>query len=191
MAPESITKRQFSEQSDVYSFGITLYEIFARIQPYSNMKIRSEKRIAFEDNIRPKITPNMDINKVGGLESLIQQCWHTKPKERPLFEEIIKRLERMFNNYSNSSLIMDHHHHHNHSHHKKLKPKSTPPRNNELNKKRQKHNEGFESVQTHESSSNEDQDMSLQNPSGLSGVEESMDEEKPNVLQRVWMKINQ
>jgi serine/threonine protein kinase len=39
MAPESIATRTYSKKSDVWSFGIVVYEIVAQQEPYTGMNI--------------------------------------------------------------------------------------------------------------------------------------------------------
>jgi len=36
-APESLLRKEYSEKTDVFSFGTTLYEMVCRMEPWSNI----------------------------------------------------------------------------------------------------------------------------------------------------------
>ncbi|EFX87291.1 hypothetical protein DAPPUDRAFT_44144, partial [Daphnia pulex] len=89
MAIESLVDRIFSSQSDVWSYGVVLWEIFSLGQvPYPGMDVG---HILMKEILRgyrmdkPELTPNF-------FSEMMADCWKSDPKERPTFsqmEEII------------------------------------------------------------------------------------------------------
>nr|XP_027824680.1 serine/threonine-protein kinase B-raf isoform X3 [Ovis aries] len=101
MAPEVIRmqdKNPYSFQSDVYAFGIVLYELMTGQLPYSNINNRDQ--IIFMVG-RGYLSP--DLSKVRSncpkaMKRLMAECLKKKRDERPLFpQERSRRKYRLFN----------------------------------------------------------------------------------------------
>lgn len=83
-APESVYYGTFSHSSDVWSYGVTLWEMFSfGEQPYGEMagpevlaQIEKGKRLT-----KPELCPN-------GTYDVMTSCWHYEPKKRPTFKEL-------------------------------------------------------------------------------------------------------
>jgi serine/threonine protein kinase len=84
MAPESFTDNRFSIKSDVWAFGVTVWEVlsFAR-KPYGNFhpseiakEVRSLRRLEPVDGCPEELTAAM------------QQCWLVDPASRPTFASL-------------------------------------------------------------------------------------------------------
>jgi len=89
MAPECLTSRIYSPQSDVWSFGIVVVEMLLQSTPYPNLEqIEVGRRICQEYYTHP-IPPNTSID----LANLMNDCWKFDPKSRPSFMELLGRLE--------------------------------------------------------------------------------------------------
>lgn len=96
MAPELLRRTSApSFKSDIYSFGILLYEVYSRKDPYSDEFGSEEdilKRISDpEINLRPTIPYTCP----GKAKTLIVECWSPLQQERPTFEELDLQLKRM------------------------------------------------------------------------------------------------
>eukprot|EP01127_Copromyxa_protea_P016312 TRINITY_DN4820_c0_g1_i1.p1 TRINITY_DN4820_c0_g1~~TRINITY_DN4820_c0_g1_i1.p1 ORF type:complete len:577 (-),score=80.70 TRINITY_DN4820_c0_g1_i1:160-1890(-) len=92
MAPEIIAKGKFSEKTDVYSFGIILWEIYVEKRPYEGVGHAFQvmyKVVA--ENLRPEVPSDCPPQWAG----LIISCVSTKPSERPSFKRIITELKNM------------------------------------------------------------------------------------------------
>src|SRR3989338_4013217 len=90
MAPEVLTGRPLDEKCDVYSFGIVLWEIFTREEPFPEFQsYREFKRAITLDNIRPPIPRDCPES----LTSLMKRCWDPVPDRRPSFGEAIQLLD--------------------------------------------------------------------------------------------------
>ena len=81
MSPEALEQKKYSKFSDVWSFGITLWEIFSLgTNPYfgySNEDLIS----AIKDGLRL----DMPIYGDADLYSLMKQCWEFNTHDRPRF----------------------------------------------------------------------------------------------------------
>ncbi|XP_078486359.1 tyrosine-protein kinase HTK16-like [Ciona intestinalis] len=90
-APESINYGTFSSSSDVWSYGVTLWEMFSRgDQPYGNMT-GAQVIQYIEDDKRRLQKPDGCPDKV---YSIMSQCWAYQANERPTF----RRLHTKFQN---------------------------------------------------------------------------------------------
>ena len=96
MAPECMygDGLEYSEKTDSYAFGITLFEIFAEERPFDELKSLGEVTLAVYNGSRPRIDNNFNIKAVGPrLAYLMKDCWQENPALRPQFDDIIKDLK--------------------------------------------------------------------------------------------------
>ena len=96
MAPECIygDGLEYSEKTDSYAFGITLFEVFAEERPFDELKSLGEVALAIYNGQRPRIDNNFNIKAVGPrLAMLMKDCWQETPALRPQFDDIIKDLK--------------------------------------------------------------------------------------------------
>ncbi|XP_014004580.1 insulin-like growth factor 1 receptor [Salmo salar] len=89
MSPESLKDGVFTTNSDVWSFGVVLWEISTLSeQPYQGMSNEQVLRFVMEGGLldKPDNCPDM-------LFELMRMCWQYNPKMRPSFLEIINSLK--------------------------------------------------------------------------------------------------
>ena len=96
MSPEVLRDEvslETSTKTDVYSFGIIMYEVFFEKLPYNennscsslglSRKVTKGLRPFIPDGIMETISePEKDYLR------LMQECWVREPKDRPSFEDI-------------------------------------------------------------------------------------------------------
>ncbi|XP_041988725.1 tyrosine-protein kinase transmembrane receptor Ror-like [Aricia agestis] len=89
MPPESILYGKFTTESDIWSYGVVLWEIYSYgLQPYygySNQEVIAMVR-AGELLAAPAACPPP-------MYALMRDCWRHVPQRRPNFEEIVHRLQ--------------------------------------------------------------------------------------------------
>uniref|UniRef100_A0A8C1G243 Insulin-like growth factor 1 receptor n=1 Tax=Cyprinus carpio TaxID=7962 RepID=A0A8C1G243_CYPCA len=89
MSPESLKDGVFTTNSDVWSFGVVLWEIATLAeQPYQGMSNEQVLRFVMEGGLldKPDNCPDM-------LFELMRMCWQYNPKMRPSFLEIINSIK--------------------------------------------------------------------------------------------------
>ncbi|XP_060771184.1 macrophage colony-stimulating factor 1 receptor-like isoform X2 [Neoarius graeffei] len=92
MAPESIFECVYTVQSDVWSYGILLWEIFSLGKsPYPNILVDSKFykmiKCGYQMN-RPDFAPPE-------MYTIMKTCWNLEPTERPTFSKIAQLIERL------------------------------------------------------------------------------------------------
>jgi predicted Ser/Thr protein kinase len=88
MAPESIRDQVYSKKSDVWMFGILVYEIVARHEPHVDIDPNQVLILIRDRGLTPKI-PH-DCPPI--LRELMEMCWKKYPEQRPSFDAIIAML---------------------------------------------------------------------------------------------------
>lgn len=80
-------------ETDVYSFGIMLFELYSRSEPYENEPFEMVIKEICDPNInkRPPIPPNTPA----AISLLMKECYSSNHEERPTFGELDKRLKRI------------------------------------------------------------------------------------------------
>jgi len=89
MSPESIGQQVYSKKSDVWMFGILVYEIVAQCEPHTDVD-HNEVAILIRDQ---GLTPTIPSNCPEKLRQLMEMCWKKQPEQRPNFETICQILE--------------------------------------------------------------------------------------------------
>ncbi|XP_060180055.1 uncharacterized protein LOC132609881 isoform X1 [Lycium barbarum] len=87
MAPEVLRNEPSTEKSDVFSFGVILWELMTESIPWSNLNsVQVVGVVGFMDR-RLEIPENLDTR----VSAIINDCWQSNPALRPSFEDIIQR----------------------------------------------------------------------------------------------------
>ncbi|KAL4649213.1 vascular endothelial growth factor receptor 3 isoform X1 [Arapaima gigas] len=89
MAPESIFDKVYTSQSDVWSFGVLLWEIFSLgASPYPGIQIDEEFCRRLKDGTRMRAPENASPE----IYRIMLACWQGEPRERPTFPALVEIL---------------------------------------------------------------------------------------------------
>jgi serine/threonine protein kinase len=86
LAPEVIKHSRCSQGSDVFAFGIILWELATQEEVYQGLETMQIIAKVANENLRPPVPPNCI------WKELMVKCWHEDPVQRPSFEAIVKDL---------------------------------------------------------------------------------------------------
>ncbi|XP_071349218.1 ephrin type-B receptor 2b isoform X3 [Trachinotus anak] len=93
-APEAIQYRKFTSASDVWSYGIVMWEVMSYGErPYWDMT-NQDVINAIEQDYR--LPPPMDCPSA--LHQLMLDCWQKERNNRPKFSQIVNNLDKMIRN---------------------------------------------------------------------------------------------
>jgi serine/threonine protein kinase len=87
-APEVIRGEKYSEKADVFSFGVIMWEVLTRKQPYAGRNFMGVSLDVLEGR-RPQIPPDTPQD----FKKMIKRCWHSTADKRPAMEEVIGFLD--------------------------------------------------------------------------------------------------
>lgn len=91
-APEGLAYNKFSTKSDVWAFGVLLWEIATYgMSPYPGIDL-TDVFHKLESNYRMERPPGCPPE----VYDLMRQCWHWNAHDRPTFKNIHHALEHMF-----------------------------------------------------------------------------------------------
>ncbi|XP_040275159.1 fibroblast growth factor receptor 3 isoform X1 [Bufo bufo] len=90
MAPEALFDRVYTHQSDVWSFGVLLWEIFTLGgSPYPGIPVEELFKLLKEGHRMDK-----PANCTHELYMIMRECWHAVPSQRPTFKQLVEDLDR-------------------------------------------------------------------------------------------------
>ncbi|XP_043833730.1 megakaryocyte-associated tyrosine-protein kinase isoform X1 [Dromiciops gliroides] len=89
-APEALKHGKFSSKSDVWSFGILLWEVFSYGRaPYPKMSLK-EVSEAVEQGYRMQPPEGCPAS----VYALMGSCWEAEPTRRPAFRKLLEKLAK-------------------------------------------------------------------------------------------------
>ena len=102
MSPEVLKGKKYEKTSDIYSYGLVLWELLTRKIPYSDafdIK-KSYTKQDYEDYFQKKIDNNEEIIPIPkngniALRFIVSKCLEYNPKDRINVDNIIKYLSRV------------------------------------------------------------------------------------------------
>ncbi|GAU20670.1 hypothetical protein TSUD_230840 [Trifolium subterraneum] len=88
MAPEVLRSEPSNEKSDVFSYGVVLWEIMTQSIPWKDLNsLQVVGIVGFMDR-RLDLPEGLDPH----VASIINDCWQSDPQQRPSFEDLIQRM---------------------------------------------------------------------------------------------------
>ncbi|XP_017290823.1 fibroblast growth factor receptor 1-A isoform X3 [Kryptolebias marmoratus] len=101
MAPEALFDRIYTHQSDVWSFGVLLWEIFTLGgSPYPGVPVEELFKLLKEGHRMDK--PSTCTHE---LYMMMRDCWHAVPSQRPTFKQLVEDLDRCLAMTSNQEYL--------------------------------------------------------------------------------------
>jgi serine/threonine protein kinase len=98
VAPEVLREEEYTQESDVYGFGIIAYEICTGLPPYYDIAHDESLAIRICQGQRPK--SKYKIPQI--ILDIIKQCWDADPLKRLKANKLYNLLHDLYNNvYSN------------------------------------------------------------------------------------------
>uniref|UniRef100_A0A8C2B8L3 Fibroblast growth factor receptor n=1 Tax=Cyprinus carpio TaxID=7962 RepID=A0A8C2B8L3_CYPCA len=91
MAPEALFDRVYTHQSDVWSFGVLMWEIFTLGgSPYPGIPVEELFKLLKEGHRMDK-----PANCTNELYMMMKDCWHAISSHRPTFKQLVEDLDRI------------------------------------------------------------------------------------------------
>ncbi|XP_051910251.1 proto-oncogene serine/threonine-protein kinase mos [Hippocampus zosterae] len=98
-APELLKGEEVSTKSDIFSFGITLWQLMTREQPYAGDRQHVLYAVVAH-HLRPKVEHHAAFQSEPGrlCKTLLSRCWAAQASTRFSAEELIAQLENLRTN---------------------------------------------------------------------------------------------
>ncbi|PKC07779.1 kinase-like protein [Rhizophagus irregularis] len=92
MAPEIFQGQKYTKASDIYSFGMIMWELMTGRRPFWDRNHDTELIIDISDGLRPPIVTNAP----NGYIELMEKCWHSDPEKRPHATDTYDKIDKMY-----------------------------------------------------------------------------------------------
>ncbi|GBB97947.1 hypothetical protein RclHR1_03100009 [Rhizophagus clarus] len=99
VAPEVLRGKEYTQESDIYGFGIIAYEVCTGLPPYHDKAHDEFLAINICLGLRPK--SNYKIPQL--ILDIIKQCWDADPLKRPKADELYDLLYNLYRSICNIS----------------------------------------------------------------------------------------
>ncbi|GES81003.1 kinase-like domain-containing protein [Rhizophagus clarus] len=94
VAPEVLRGKTYTQAADIYSFGMIMYFVATRRQPFANCAHDETLALNICNGIRPEIN---ELEAPKSYIELMKKCWNSNPDDRPkaieIKEEINKQIQ--------------------------------------------------------------------------------------------------
>ncbi|KAJ8754665.1 hypothetical protein K2173_010756 [Erythroxylum novogranatense] len=100
--PEYISTRTFTKRSDVYSYGVLLFELIAGRNPQQGLMEYVELaalniggKVGWEEIVDARLEGKFDVQELNELSSLAYKCISRGPRKRPSMRDIVQVISRI------------------------------------------------------------------------------------------------
>lgn len=100
--PEYISSRTFTKKSDVYSYGVLLFELIAARNPLQGLMeyvelaaMNAGGGTGWEEIVDARLEGNFDIQELNEVSALAYKCVKRAPKKRPSMRSTVQVLTRI------------------------------------------------------------------------------------------------
>ncbi|RHZ75492.1 hypothetical protein Glove_213g160 [Diversispora epigaea] len=94
MAPETLSRGEYTQASDIYSFGMVMLEVLTSYPPYYNISHDANLVMDICKGLKPEI--KCEIPQF--LKEIMEKCWNFEPLNRPTAKELKSQLEKNLSN---------------------------------------------------------------------------------------------
>lgn len=104
-APETLMSREYSKDTDTWSFGILIWELFNRASrvPWTKI-IRVRTEVMLLEAIKSKKRPALPAQVPKQMQAIINECWTYEPQNRPRMSNIKTRIATLLKEYESGEL---------------------------------------------------------------------------------------
>ncbi|KAF3945355.1 hypothetical protein ACB098_01G225100 [Castanea mollissima] len=97
--PVYISTNNFTMKSDIYSFGIIIFELITSIHPQQNLmeyiNLASMSHDGVDEILDKKLVGECNVDEVRGLASIAHKCLHKLPRKRPSIAEVSQAILKL------------------------------------------------------------------------------------------------
>ncbi|RHZ70096.1 hypothetical protein Glove_275g20 [Diversispora epigaea] len=94
MAPETLSRGEYTQASDIYSFGMVMLEVLTSYPPYYNISHNENLVVGICEGLKPEI--KCEIPQF--LKEIMEECWNFEPFNRPTAKELKSQLNGYLSN---------------------------------------------------------------------------------------------
>ncbi|XP_017411213.1 calcium/calmodulin-regulated receptor-like kinase 2 isoform X2 [Vigna angularis] len=99
MDPAYISTSKLTTQSDIYSFGIIVFELITAIHPHQNLmeyvNLAAMDHDGIDEILDKKLVGKCNLEEVRQLAKIGHKCLHKSPKKRPSIGEVSQFISRI------------------------------------------------------------------------------------------------
>ena len=92
MLTEVISETHYDPQADIYSFGISFFEVLTCKKPYLNNTNVTDNVFRLHGALKSGLRPGPLPREPQKVITLISNCWQTDPTQRPSAKDVLKEL---------------------------------------------------------------------------------------------------
>nr|GEV72164.1 calcium/calmodulin-regulated receptor-like kinase 2 [Tanacetum cinerariifolium] len=97
--PVYISTNKFTKKSDIYSFGVILFELITAIAPHQNLleyvNLAAMSSNGADEILDKKLVGECDLEEVRSLARIAHRCLHLTPRKRPVIGEVSQAITKL------------------------------------------------------------------------------------------------
>nr|XP_043633858.1 LRR receptor kinase BAK1 [Erigeron canadensis] len=92
LAPEYATTGRFTQKSDIYAFGVLVFQIISGKRKFASAARFAAESCTFIDFIDPNLQGRFCEHEAAKFAKIALMCTHESPDQRPSIEEVVQEL---------------------------------------------------------------------------------------------------